>query len=72
MPFVLNQLGSVLFCYALSLSRVSLVVPIVNAGTFLITAVVSSALGERGLSPMSCVGIVLIATGSALMLIESD
>jgi Putative transmembrane family 234 len=49
-PFLLNQLGSVLFMYMLGQTKMSLVVPIANAITILFTAIVSRALGERSLT----------------------
>lgn len=45
-PFVLNQLGSVLYFVTLQSVDLSLVVPVANSLTFIFTAVTGTFLGE--------------------------
>ena len=46
-PFIINQCGSVLYMHALGISELTLLVPIVNALTFMFTAVTGYILGEE-------------------------
>jgi drug/metabolite transporter (DMT)-like permease len=49
-PFVLNQLGSVAYAAAISSADISLVLPLCNALTLVVTAITARLLGERSLN----------------------
>ncbi|RNA02988.1 transmembrane protein -like [Brachionus plicatilis] len=49
-PFILNQIGSILFYIALASANLSLVVPITNSLTLLFTTIAGIALGEETLN----------------------
>lgn len=61
-PFILNQLGSGMFYWALSGAELSQVVPLTNALTFVITYVTELALGSRA-SAQTVLGCALIVVG---------
>lgn len=65
-PFLLNQLGSVLFVYLLGAADLSLAVPISNSLTFLVTTVAGHCLGEETTSRMTWVGAGLVCAGVTL------
>ncbi|KAK3879225.1 hypothetical protein Pmani_004145 [Petrolisthes manimaculis] len=65
-PFLLNQLGSVLFVYTLGHTDLSLAVPLSNGLTFLVTTVVGRCLGEETTSRMTWVGALLVCAGVTL------
>lgn len=65
-PFVLNQLGSVLFVYTLGRVDLSLAVPLSNSLTFLVTTVAGYCLGEDTTSRATWVGAGLVCAGVAL------
>lgn len=65
-PFLLNQLGSVLFVYTLGQTDLSLAVPLSNGLTFLVTTVVGRCLGEETTSRMTWVGALLVCAGVTL------
>ena len=67
---LLNQAGSVLYYWSLAVAPLSLVVPTVNTGKFLVNAVVGRWLGEERLAWTKIVGLVLMAIG-VLMQITS-
>ncbi|CAM9800528.1 unnamed protein product [Chrysoparadoxa australica] len=69
-PYGLNQLGSLLFCYVLSARPLSLAAPVCNGAAFVFTALTAAALGEQvhhpgalylGLS-FCVVGLILVST----------
>mmetsp|Transcript_42229 Transcript_42229/g.47791 ORF Transcript_42229/g.47791 Transcript_42229/m.47791 type:complete len:94 (+) Transcript_42229:1936-2217(+) len=67
LPYVLNQLGSVVFYTLLANSNISTAVPICNAFALLFSFVTSSLLGESIEKPFQTVlGASLILTGVAI------
>lgn len=46
-PFIVNQLGSVLYVLTIQKTQLSLGVPIANAFSFLFTAITGTFLGEQ-------------------------
>jgi len=67
LPYVLNQLGSVVFYTLLANSNISMAVPICNAFALLFSFVTSSLLGESIEKPFQTVlGTSLILTGVAI------
>lgn len=66
-PFVLNQSGSIVYAGMLSTADLTVVVPVCNSLTFVITAVTSYLLGEPVASaPLLVLGSVLVTTGTFL------
>ena len=65
---LLNQLGSVLYYYSLSLGRLSVISPFVNTGKFIFTAVAGRFLGEPKPSSRKVVGLLLLLSGVILQL----
>ncbi|XP_071540039.1 transmembrane protein 234 homolog [Panulirus ornatus] len=65
-PFLLNQLGSVLFVYSLGATDLSLAVPLSNSLTFLVTTIAGCCLGEETTNKMTWVGATLVCAGVAL------
>lgn len=63
-----NLLGSVAFYMAMTNANVSLVVPVVNAITFVVTGVVGSLLFGEPSSPQMWLGMVLILAGVTVAL----
>lgn len=74
-PFLLNQLGSLLFHFLLSHSPMVLLVPCVNGMTVVITAVTSCLVGEGRATvawPGLAVGTSLVMIGSTICLLSSE
>ena len=68
LPFALNQCGSVLFYYCLIVpsdqSKLSVMVPTVNALTFVFTAIFAAVFNSENLfTPRKLFGLCLIVTG---------
>lgn len=70
-PFLVNQMGSLVFYMLLSSEPVSVASPVCNSLTFLVTAVTSYALFKEVVSHpyMLIVGTVLIICGTTLCMI---
>ncbi len=68
LPFAINQFGSVAFYVLLSQLPLTLVVPVVNSLTFLVTAVCGFAIGEPVYSLTLWFGAALIVLGIAICL----
>jgi multidrug transporter EmrE-like cation transporter len=62
-PFVVNQLGSVLYNVVLSMSDVSLAQPLCNSLAMVFTAVTARILGEEPLTVNKVLGMILVCTG---------
>ena len=60
--FLLNQTGAVLFMLGLGSLDLSLLVPVTNGLTFLVTTITGYLLGE-GLTKQGWVGVALLSTG---------
>lgn len=71
-PFIFNQSGSAVFYYMLRTEPISIASPVVNALTFLITAVTSYAIfNEVVRHPLLLViGTVFIITGTSLCMVS--
>ncbi|KAK9886781.1 hypothetical protein WA026_018434 [Henosepilachna vigintioctopunctata] len=65
-PLALNQLGSVVYFFALQHTDISLAVPVANSLSFVFTAIVGSLLGEELPNRKVVMGIMFIFAGSAL------
>lgn len=71
-PFILNQLGSVLFVYSLGAADLSLAVPISNSLTFLVTTVAGYCLGEETTNKLTWVGAALVCAGVTLCVADKS
>lgn len=65
-PFIVNQLGSVMYFIALQNIDISLALPVANSLTFVFTAIVGWILGEELPKTNVILGILMIFTGTAL------
>lgn len=65
-PFIINQLGSVLYFLTLGNADISLAVPVTNSLTFVITAITGWFLGEEKIHRNMYIGMVLILIGTIL------
>lgn len=68
-PFLLNQLGGILFVFALQNSELSMAVPIANSCSFLFTVLMAFLLGEQKPSRNALIGITLISLGISICVI---
>ncbi|KAI1287670.1 putative transmembrane protein [Halotydeus destructor] len=66
--FLTNQLGSILFVFALGMFDLSLVVPLVNSMTFIFVFIGDLLLHEAKLDKLTFSGVFLIASGIAVSL----
>ena len=65
---LVNQLGSILYYFSLSLGRLSVISPVVNTGKFIVTAATGRFLGEPKPSQRKIAGLVLLLFGVILQL----
>ncbi|XP_058809978.1 transmembrane protein 234 homolog isoform X2 [Phymastichus coffea] len=65
-PFLINQIGSILNIVLLQQSNLSLTVVSVNSLTFVITALTGKLLGEERVDSQTCIGAFLILMGTFL------
>ncbi|XP_053688273.1 transmembrane protein 234 homolog [Sabethes cyaneus] len=70
LPLALNQLGSVIYVFALQRAELSLVVPMANSLTFVFTAITARLLGENGASWKTYCGMMLVIAGTIICSIE--
>ncbi|XP_055599674.1 transmembrane protein 234 homolog [Uranotaenia lowii] len=66
LPLALNQIGSVVYVFALQRTELSLVVPMANSLTFVFTAITARLLGEQGAGWKTYTGMALVIAGTAL------
>lgn len=69
-PFLLNQLGSVLYVYTLQSASISVAVPIANSLSFAFTAVVGYLLGERIPGKNVIIGTALVTVGTSMIIYD--
>ena len=65
---LVNQLGSLLYYFSLSLGRLSVISPVVNTGKFIVTAATGRLLGEPEPSQRKSAGLLLLLLGVILQL----
>lgn len=65
---LINQVGSVLYYWSLAVAPLSLAVPAVNTGKFLVNALVGRWLGEGSMSRTKLAGLALMAAGILLQI----
>jgi uncharacterized membrane protein len=64
-PFVINQIGSVLYYITIGQADISLAVPITNSLTFLVTSIAGRMMGEKAPANTTYIGVVLVLIGVA-------
>jgi drug/metabolite transporter (DMT)-like permease len=65
LPFIFNQIGSLMFYYLLANEPVIIASPLCNSLTFTITSITAYYLGERSQSPLFLfLGITLVLLGT--------
>lgn len=69
-PFLLNQLGSVLYVYTLQSASISASVPIANSLSFAFTAVVGFLLGEKIPGKNVIIGTALVTLGTSMIIYD--
>ncbi|XP_076441448.1 transmembrane protein 234 homolog [Babylonia areolata] len=65
-PFLINQMGSVVYFITLSSADLTLAVPITNSLTFLFTSLAGRLLGEKPESWETYCGLLLVVCGVML------
>jgi hypothetical protein len=72
-PYVINQLGSVLFYKTLASSNLTLSVPICNATAMVFSSITSAILGEKVDKPWRAVsGVICVLLGVAVCIHSSN
>ncbi|XP_017476793.1 PREDICTED: transmembrane protein 234 homolog isoform X2 [Rhagoletis zephyria] len=69
-PFLLNQLGSVLYVWTLQHINIIVAVPVANSLSFVFTAITGYCLGEKLPGKSVTIGTLLVCLGSSLMLYD--
>jgi hypothetical protein len=73
LPYLINQLGSILYYKTLASSNLTLSVPICNATAMVFSSITSAILGERVNQPIrAAVGVVLVLSGVAVCMMYSN
>ncbi len=73
LPYVINQLGSVLFYKTLASSNLTLSVPICNATAMVFSSITSAVLGEKVDKPRRAVmGVIFVLLGVAICMHSSN
>ncbi|CAL8301493.1 unnamed protein product [Boreogadus saida] len=70
-PFLLNQLGSLVYYFTLATTDLSLAVPVTNSLTFLLTVLTGKILGEEFGGKRAAGGMVLTMVGITLCIVSS-
>ncbi|XP_059908784.1 transmembrane protein 234 isoform X2 [Gadus macrocephalus] len=70
-PFLLNQLGSLVYYFTLATTDLSLAVPVTNSLTFLLTVLTGKILGEEFGGKRAVGGMVLTMVGITLCIVSS-
>jgi hypothetical protein len=73
LPYLINQLGSLLYYKTLASSNLTLSVPICNATAMVFSSITSAILGERVNQPgRAAFGVILVLSGVALCMYSSE
>lgn len=73
LPYLINQLGSLLYYKTLASSNLTLSVPICNATAMVFSSVTGALLGERVNKPgRAALGVTLVLSGVAICMYSSD
>lgn len=66
LTILINQLGSLVYLYALSSADLSIISPLTNAMTFVITTITAKILGEEFQIKLTALGVFLVMAGVGL------
>lgn len=73
LPYLINQLGSVLYYKTLASSNLTLSVPICNATAMVFSSITSAILGERVNQPgRAALGVIFVLLGVGLCMCSSE
>jgi hypothetical protein len=73
LPYLINQLGSLLYYKTLASSNLTLSVPICNATAMVFSTITSAILGERMNQPgRAALGVILVLSGVAVCMYSSE
>ena len=73
LPYLINQLGSILYYKTLASSNLTLSVPICNATAMVFSSITSAILGEKVNQPgRAVVGVILVLSGVAVCMMYSN
>lgn len=73
LPYLINQLGSILYYKLLASSNLTLSVPICNATAMVFSSITSVILGERLNHPKkAALGVILVLFGVAICMFSSE
>ena len=73
LPYLINQLGSILYYKTLASSNLTLSVPICNATAMVFSSITSAILGERVNQPIrAAVGVMVVLSGVAVCMMYSN
>jgi len=73
LPYLINQMGSLLYYKTLASSNLTLSVPICNATAMVFSSITSAILGERVDQPgRAILGVVLVLSGVAVCMYSSE
>lgn len=73
LPYLINQMGSLLYYKTLASSNLTLSVPICNATAMVFSSITSAILGERVNQPgRAALGVILVLLGVAVCMYSSD
>ncbi|XP_062325254.1 transmembrane protein 234 isoform X1 [Osmerus eperlanus] len=70
-PFLLNQMGSVVYYFTLATTDMSLAVPVANSLTFVFTLLTGKLLGEEFGGKREVAGMILTMTGITVCVFSS-
>lgn len=73
LPYMINQMGSLLYYKTLASSNLTLSVPICNATAMVFSSITSAILGERVNQPgRAALGVILVLSGVAVCMYSSE
>ena len=73
LPYLINQLGSILYYKTLASSNLTLSVPICNATAMVFSSITGAVLGERVNQPgRAALGVILVLSGVAVCMMYSS
>ncbi|KAL7538738.1 hypothetical protein ACHAWF_006195 [Thalassiosira exigua] len=73
LPYLINQMGSLLYYKTLASSNLTLSVPICNATAMVFSSITSAILGERVNQPVrAALGVILVLSGVAICMYSSE
>ena len=73
LPYLINQMGSLLYYKTLSSSNLTLSVPICNATAMVFSSITSALLGERVQQPYRATfGVILVLSGVAICMYANE